>query len=78
MVSQNLQRLRYDKAVTKKYGPTFQGLGTFLRGYTLQVAQSVKDQNRGGKARACIKDMLRELMQMINEFAVAESEDTKN
>lgn len=78
MVSQNLQRLRYDKAVTKKYAATFQGLGTFLRGYTLQVAQCVKDQSRGEETRTCIKDMLRELMQMINEFAVAESEDTKN
>jgi hypothetical protein len=38
VVSQNLQRLRYDKEVTKIYTPTFVGLTNFFRQLTLQTA----------------------------------------
>ena len=42
VISSNLQRLRFDKSVSKSYAPTFSGLSQFIRLYILGLNVNFK------------------------------------
>jgi hypothetical protein len=45
VIASNLQRLRYDKGVSKMYAPTFSGLSQFIRLYMLGLNMNLKVWN---------------------------------
>ena len=71
-----MQRLRFDKGVTKVYAPTFNGVSFFIRLYILEMGINFKVRlylvilKKESTKNDKVTDVLKQLLYLMSDFRI--------